>query len=334
MRALVIETPGKTSVTTAPDPTPEAREVVVRVDSCGICGTDVHILDGEFPPTPYPIIPGHEFAGTVVALGKDVTEYAAGDQVAVDPSLFCGECANCVIGHGNLCLKWGAIGDTVDGAIAEYVRAPVKNCYRLPESVRLDQASLIEPLSCAVRGFDLLPRKLGSHYLIYGAGTMGLLMAQLAPKAGAVSVSTVDLNVKRLDVAKQLGVDAIATNADAFADDHPRGWDVVIDCTGAIPAIEDAVTRVKPGGTFQQFGVAPGDAHAKVSPFKIYNNEITIVGSMAVLHSFGRAVELFGSGAINADVMITDRLGIDSYDAAIEKFRAGTGRKIQIAPGA
>lgn len=332
MRALVIEEPSKTSVKNLDDPTPGRRDVVVKVDSCGICGTDVHILDGEFPPAPYPLVPGHEFAGTVVAIGEDVTELEEGDNVAADPSLFCGECANCVIGRGNLCLDWNAIGDTVNGAMAEYVRVPVRNCYRLPETVRLDQASLIEPLSCAVHGFDLLPRRLGSHYLVYGAGTMGLLMAQLAPLGGGVSVSMVDLNRERLAVAGQLGVDATGTSADELAEDHPRGWDVVIDCTGAVPAIEDGITRVAPGGVFQQFGVAAGDAKAQLSPFAVYNNEISIVGSMAVLHSYGRAVELFGTGIIGADAMLSDRMGLSRYDEAIERFRAGAGRKIQITP--
>ncbi|WP_031466037.1 zinc-dependent alcohol dehydrogenase family protein [Sciscionella sediminilitoris] len=332
MRALVIETPSKTAVSTVDDPTPGPRDVIVEVDSCGICGTDVHILDGEFPLAPYPLVPGHEFAGRIVALGSAVTEFAEGDAVACDPSLFCGECANCVVGKGNLCLNWNAIGDTVDGAMAQYVRVPVRNCYRLPESVRLDQASLIEPLSCAVHGFDLLPRELGSHYLIYGAGTMGLLMAQLAPLGGAISVSVVDLNAERLSTAAALGASATAASADELADAHPRGWDVVIDCTGAVPAIEDAIRRVKPGGVFQQFGVAAGEAMAKVSPFAVYNNEITIVGSMAVLHSYGRAVELFASGVIDADTMISDRLPLERYDGAIERFRAGAGRKIQVVP--
>lgn len=332
MHALVIETPSKTSVSTVPDPEPGPREVIVEVDSCGICGTDVHILDGEFPPSPYPLIPGHEFAGHVVALGSEVTEFAEGDAVAADPSLFCGECANCVTGRGNLCLNWNAIGDTVYGAMAEYVRVPVRNCYRLPESVRLEHASLIEPLSCAVHGFDLLPRQLGSHYLIYGAGTMGLLMTQLAPLGGAISVSMVDLNPDRLALAESLGADASATHAGELLDAHPRGWDVVIDCTGAVPAIEDGLRRVKPGGTFQQFGVASGEAQARVSPFAVYNNEISIVGSMAVLHSYGRAVELFASGAVNAEAMISDRMPLREYDTAIERFRAGAGRKIQLTP--
>lgn len=325
MRALVIEKPGEYSVQTIPDPTPGPGEVVVQVAAVGICGTDIHIVEGEFPPTPYPIVPGHEFCGEIV------DGPGTGEKVAVDPSLFCGACHYCRIGRGNLCERWGAIGDTVDGAMAEYVAVPAANCYRLPDDLPAAHGALVEPLSCAVHGFDGLPRMLGSHYLIYGAGTMGLMMLQLAVAAGAASVSVIDLNTDRLQVARTLGADAVATDADEF--NRPHGWEVVIDCTGAIPAIEDGLTRVRRGGTYQQFGVAPGDATASFSPFRIYNDEITVVGSMAVVHSFGRAVDLVCKGAIDADTMVTHTLRLDQFSEALQTFRDGVGRKIQIAPG-
>lgn len=331
MRAVIIEEPGRIAATTVDDPTPGPREVVVAVAGVGICGTDLHILDGEFAPTPYPIVPGHEFAGTVAAVGTAVTEVAVGDRVAVDPSLFCGECHFCGIGRNNLCERWNAIGVTRPGASAEYCLAPAANCYRLPDSVPFDHAALIEPLSCAVHGFDLLPGRVGEHYLIYGAGTMGLMMAQLARFAGAASVSVVDLNTDRLAIAANLAADVTATNVDEL--DRPEGWEVVIDCTGAVPAIEDGLRRVRRGGIFQVFGVAAADATASFSPFSVYNNEITIVGSMAVLHSFGRAVELMGRGVLDPEVMISHRFGLDAYETAIAKFRSGSGRKLQIQPG-
>ncbi|MFI5782092.1 zinc-dependent alcohol dehydrogenase family protein [Nocardia sp. NPDC051570] len=330
MRALVIEKPGRFSVESVPDPTPGPTEAVVRVGAVGICGTDAHIVNGEFPPTPYPIVPGHEFAGEVVAVGGDAAGVRVGDMVAVDPSLFCGRCHYCAIGRGNLCENWGAIGDTVDGAMAEYVAVPAANCHRLPGHLSAAHGALIEPLSCAVHGFDVLPRQLGSHYLIYGAGTMGLLMLQLATAAGAASVSVIDVNAGRLEVSRTLGADAASTSADEL--DRPEGWEIVIDCTGAIAAIEDGLARVRRGGTFQQFGVAAGDARAAVSPFRIYNDEITIVGSMAVLHSFGRAVDLLCEGVVDADTMITHDFPLDEFDEALRTFRSGIGRKIQIRP--
>jgi len=331
MRAVVVEKPGEITVSTVDDPAPEPRQVVVAVDGCGICGTDIHLIDGELPYRPYPVIPGHEFAGEVAAVGTAVTEFRPGDRVAVDPNLYCGECHYCAIGHGNLCERYAAMGVTGDGACAEYVAAPVANCYRLPEGLPLEHAPLIEPLSCAVHGFDMLPGRVGEHYLIYGAGTMGLLMAQLGARAGAASVAMIDLNTDRLAVARQLGVDAVATSADDL--DRPQGWEVVVDCTGAVPAIEDGLSRVRPGGTFQVFGVAAADATATFSPFQVYKDEVTIVGSMAVLHSFGRAVDLMAKGVVDAETMISHTYPLDQYAAAVDAFRAGTGRKLQIRAG-
>ena len=330
MRAVVVEQPGQLKIQTVSDPTPRPGEVIVAPGACGVCGTDLHILEGDFVPTPYPIVPGHEFAGTVITVGPDVTDLREGDRVAVDPSLFCGACRFCSIGRGNLCQRWGAIGVTRNGACAEYVVAPASNCYRLPGNMPFDHAALIEPLACAVHGFDLLPRRHGEHYLVYGAGTMGLLVAQLARNAGAGSVSIVDIRPNRLELAQKLAGDHVATGADEL--DRAGGWDVVIDCTGVVSAIEDGLTRVQRGGAFQQFGVAAADATAAFSPFKVYNDEITIIGSMAVLHSFGRAVDLMARGAVDAASMISHSLPFEQYSAALELFRSGAGLKIQVTP--
>ena len=332
MRAAVIAA-DRVTVETLPDPTPGPRQVVVRVAGCGICGTDLHIADGEFAPT-LPVTPGHEFAGEVVAVGVDVDAAVdgvrLGDQVAVDPSLHCGECYFCRRGRGNLCERWAAIGVTITGGAAEFAAAPVANCVVLPDSVSPADAALIEPLSCAVRGFDVLAPALGDHYLIYGAGTMGLMMMELAKRSGAASVSVVDLNPARLETAKELGCSAAVGSADELS--QPRGWDNVIDCTGVVAAIEDGLGRVIRGGTFQQFGVANENAVARFSPFTVYNQEIRIVGSMAVLHSFERAAELFADGVLKPEVMISDRKPLEEYPAALEQFRAGVGRKVQVRP--
>ena len=330
MKAAVVVTPGQIAIEKVADPTPGPRDVVVEVAGCGICGTDLHIMDGEFAPA-YPIIPGHEFAGRVVEVGSAVTEIAVGEQVAVDPSLHCGECYQCKRARGNLCENWNAIGVTKPGGAAEFALAPVANCFRLPSSVNVADAALIEPLSCAVRGFDVLPRRLGDHYLIYGAGTMGLMMLELAKRCGAASVSVVDLNPERLATAAQLGVTTSAARADEI--ERPRGWDVVIDCTGVQAAIQDALGRVAPAGTFLQFGVADYAARATIEPFKIYNQEISITGSMAVLQSFERAGDLFVAGVLDPAVFISHRFPLDAYADAMAQFRAGIGRKIQVTAG-
>ncbi|WP_055621426.1 zinc-dependent alcohol dehydrogenase family protein [Streptomyces sp. JHA19] len=329
MKAAVIESVGKAVVAEVPDPTPGPREVVVEVAACGLCGTDLHILQGEFAPE-LPIVPGHEFAGEVVGVGTGVTELSVGDRVAVDPSLYCHECRYCRTGHNNLCERWAAIGVTTAGGAAQYAVAPVANCVKLPDHVRTQDAALIEPLSCAVRGYDVLQSRLGAHVLIYGSGTMGLMMLELAKRTGAASVDVVDVNPARLETARSLGVSASAAGPDEL--DRPQGWDLVIDATGNAGAIQDGLGRVAKAGTFLQFGVADYATRVEIDPYRIYNQEITITGSMAVLHSYERAAELFANGVLDPDVFISDRLPLDWYPQALDQFASGVGRKIVVVP--
>jgi len=331
MKAVVIEEPNRVAVKQIADPTPRPSEAVIQVEACGICGTDIHVLRGEFAPTRYPIVPGHEFCGEVVAIGGDARNVKVGDFVAVDPSLFCGRCRQCRAGRFNLCEYWNAIGvGYANGASAEFVAVPSANAFPLPPDLSRHWGALVEPLSCAVHGLDMVDVKVAEDYLIYGAGTMGLLLAQLAKDAGASRVEMVERNPKRHDLAKRLAADRIAVSADEL--ERPQGWDVVIDATGVVPAIEDGIRRVARGGTFLMFGVANADATATFSPFRIYNDEIKIVGSMAVLHSFERALSLLAKGVIDCEAMITNRFKLDEYQTAIDTFLAGRGLKIQVAP--
>ncbi|MEV6725472.1 zinc-dependent alcohol dehydrogenase family protein [Streptomyces xanthochromogenes] len=329
MKAAVISSPGVVTIETVDDPVPGPREVVIQVAACGLCGTDLHILQGEFAPS-LPVVPGHEFAGEVVGVGTEVHGLSLGDRVAVDPSLYCNECHYCRIGRNNLCERYAAIGVTTGGAAAEFAVAPAANCVRLPDRIRTEDAALIEPLSCAVRGYDVLRSALASHVLIYGSGTMGLMMMELAKRTGAATVDIVDINPERLATARQLGCTHAVGSADEI--ERPRGWDVVVDATGSERAIQDALGRVARGGTYLQFGVADYAARATIEPYRIYNQEITITGSMAVLHSYERAAELFAAGVLDPDVFISHRFPLTDYAAALAQFQAGRGRKILVTP--
>ncbi len=332
MRAVQIEKPGVVRVVDLPEPEPRPGEVLVEVGACGICGTDLHIADGEFPPTPYPIVPGHEFAGTVAAIGPQVRDLHESQRVAVDPSLFCGSCRFCRVGRGNLCERWAAIGDTVDGAFAERVRVPAANAYRIPDGMTFREAALIEPLSCAVHGLDRLEARPGETVLIYGAGTMGLMLAQLARHGGAGVVAICDLNPARLDRAREFGFSALGNSLDEVLEFAPGGFDRVIEATGVTRVVESAFAAVSKGGTLLIFGVSPGGETARLEPFRIYNQEITIIGSMAVLHSFERAIDLLRAGAIDADRMVTHSFPLEEFPSALELVRKGSGLKVQVAP--
>ncbi len=331
MRAVVIAAPGQVRIEQLPDPAPGSGEVVVQVEACGICGTDLHILDGDFAPTRYPIVPGHEFCGEVVATGPEGRGHRLGDFVAVDPSLFCGRCRYCRAGRFNLCESWDGVGVAhTNGACAEFVRVPAANAFALPSGVPRHFGTLVEPLACVVHGFDRIAARPGDRYLVYGAGTMGLMLGQMARHAGASRVDMVDINTSRFEVARRLCADQIATSADAL--EGAGGWDVVMDATGAVAAIEDGLSRVSRGGTFLAFGVASAGAMARFSPFRVYNDEITVMGSMAIVHSFERALSLLDRGVIDCAAMVTHRLPLEDWGEAVSAFRHGAGLKTQVSP--
>jgi 2-desacetyl-2-hydroxyethyl bacteriochlorophyllide A dehydrogenase len=287
-------------------------------------------MDGEFPPTPYPITPGHEFAGTVAAIAPDVTlGLAVGDRVAVDPSLYCGYCRRCRAGRDNLCENWAAIGDTVDGAFAEYVAVPAVNAHRLPASLDGQQGAMVEPLACAVHGLRRLGPVFGDPVLLVGAGTMGLLLLQLLLHAGAGPVRVVDRVGERLEVARKLGAARTATDLSALAAER---FEVAVDATGAAPAIDAAAALLDRGGRLLVFGVSAADALIKVSPFRVYNDEITITGSMAILRSFAPAVELLASGTVDVRPLLSPPLPLADFGEALNRVRRGQGIKTHVRP--
>jgi 2-desacetyl-2-hydroxyethyl bacteriochlorophyllide A dehydrogenase len=330
MRAIVIDRPGSFRLAEVPDPAPGPGEVVIRVECCGICGTDLHILAGEFPPTPYPITPGHEFAGTVVARGAGVgPDLPEGARVAVDPSLLCGHCRRCRAGRGNLCENWAAIGDTVDGAFAEYVAVPAVNAYPLPGHLDAQYGAMAEPLACAVHGLRRLGPVFGDPVVLTGAGTMGLLLLQLLVHAGAGPVAVVDRVSERLDIARKLGATQAVTDAAAL---EGAPFEIAVDATGVPAAIQTALGLVGRGGRMLVFGVAPAEAGIRVSPFSVYNDEITITGSMAILRSFGQAVDLLVSGAVDPHPLLSEPLPLDQFGEALDRVRGGQGVKWHIRP--
>jgi 2-desacetyl-2-hydroxyethyl bacteriochlorophyllide A dehydrogenase len=332
MRAIVLDRPGSFRVAQVPDPTPGEGQLVVKVDACGVCGTDIHIMDGEFPPTPYPITPGHEFAGTIVAVASDVPaqmNLPVGTKVAVDPSLYCGYCRRCRAGRGNLCENWAAIGDTVDGAFAEYVAVPAVNAHRLPDGIDGQLGAMVEPLACAVHGLRRLGPLFGDSVVLTGAGTMGLLLLQLLVHSGAGPVTVIDRVSDRLEVARKLG--AARTASDLTELDGAR-FEIAVDATG-VPAVVDGVSGLLDrGGRLLVFGVAPAEATMSLSPFRVYNDEITVTGSMAILRSFAPAVELIGSGAIDPRPLLSAPLPLDQFGEALHRVRSGQGIKWHVRP--
>lgn len=325
MRAVLLVEPGTAELVDRPDPSPAPHEVVLAVQGCGLCGTDIHLLDGDLPYSPYPLVPGHELFGVVVEVGSAVRDLPVGVLVAVNPNIPCGRCVPCWRGRSNLCAGYSAIGVTFDGGFADFVAVPAVQCFALPDSVSLASAVLVEPLSCVLHGVDRLPRRPGDRHLVYGAGAIGLLMAKTLSGISETPIDVVDTNPHRLLLAQALGM-RVATSPDEL--DRPEGWDTVVDCTGSVAAIGDALTRVSRGGTLQLFGVASQDAAVSLKPFDVYRNEISIIGSMAVLDSFDRAVDQLATWGSELDSLVSDTFDLADFDSAVDTFRSGTGTKV------
>ncbi len=328
MKAALITAPHTIEIADVPDPTPRDGEVVIRVAASGLCGTDIHIVEGEYAAN-LPIIPGHEFSGTVVAVGRGVHELRVGDRVTADPNIPCLRCSFCHDGRVNLCDNYAALGVTINGGSAEYLAVQEHLCVRVPDNVALRDAALVEPLSCALHAWDLIGRSDGLRVGLYGSGTMGLMMLQLAQHLGAASIDVIDINPHKLVAATELGA---ATHASSIEANPGDGWDLVIDATGAAPAIQDGLAHVRKGGTFLQFGVAHPDATVTISPYWIYDKEIRILGAVCPQHSFERSVGLLARGVIDPNLLISDEYPIEDYAAALSTFAAGQSRKVLIVP--
>ncbi len=352
MRALRLRSISSISVETMDDPTPLPGEVLLRVDACGLCGTDRHIVRGEYPAI-LPLTPGHEFAGTVVDVAPTPSSHLlhatallsaggrgrtlrVGDRVAVDPNIACGVCAVCWRGDPCLCPRRVALGVDLDGGFAEYVRVPIEQAYLLPDHVPASWGALCEPLACCLHGLDLAPIRVADSVVILGGGVIGQLMVLLAHDAGVRHVVLSTRQEGRRRLAETLGatatidpraVDPVAA-VSAVGGMVPGGADVVIECAGTIETFEQATMLARRGGTVLVFGVAPQGQTARISPFEIFARELRIVGSYLNPRTHDRAVALVASGRLNLDALITHRLTLDevpallTHDPAVDEVKA------------
>lgn len=326
MKAAVFEGPGRLAVRECPVPQPAPDEVLIRVAACGICGTDRHIMHGEFATHP-PVIIGHEVAGTIAAVGADVHDLHEGDAVAIDPNILCGMCRPCQRGVVHMCQHLTALGVDRDGGFAEYAVAPRKQCYRLPQSVSLLHGAMIEPLACCVHGIDLAGIRPGDRVIVIGGGAIGQLLAQLARLCGAATVVVSDPVPERRALAMKLGADAAC---DPLAADPtaPGMWveggaDVVIEAVGSQPTTRQALAWAAPGGTVLWFGVTPPGQTIPVEPNMIFQKELRIQGARINPFTHSRAVALLGAGRVNVAPLITQQISLDELPAELAEPKAG-----------
>ncbi len=323
MRAARLEAVESLHVRDVPEPALRSGEVLLRVEACGVCGTDRHILHGEYSSA-LPVTLGHEFAGTIVAAGEGAG-HAAGTRAAVDPNIACGVCRECQRGEVCLCPNRLALGVDLDGGLAELVAVPVQQVYPLPDGVPAEWGALCEPLACCLHALDLAHVRPGMRVVVLGGGVIGQLMVQLARLAGATTVVLVTRQAARRALAERLG--ATATYDPAAADPVaalrgpggpvPGGADVVLECAGTVATFEQAIALARRGGTAVIFGVAPQGAVAQVSPFDVFARELRIVGAYLNPLTHGRAVEMVASGRLDLAPLVTRRISLEEAPAVI-----------------
>lgn len=333
MMALVMEAPKSPVTRDVREPACGLNDVVIAVKRCGICGTDLHIYDGDFLSS-YPLVPGHEFSGVVAAVGEAVTEFAPGDRVAVDPNLLCGRCDYCRTQRGNHCRNWGAIGGTRDGAMAEYVVVPAANVFSIPDSMSFAEAAWIEPVACVVHGMQQLSLRPGRRVLVFGVGSIGQLLVQALARSGASELAVVDVSRAKLDLALEYGATAaFQTESAEMGLAHRRrhnGFDAVVDATGIPSVIQSSFQYLAPGGTHLQFGVAPRDAQVLVSPFDIYHNDWRLIGSMAINLTYQAARDWIAAGRFRLRELISAEVRLEDLPAFFHREKNKDQMKVQV----
>ena len=320
MKAAQIERPGEATVATVPEPVPGADDVLIRVRAAGICGTDLHIFKGEYEAT-YPLIPGHEFSGEVVAVGANVQNFQVGDRVTADPNIPCNRCRYCQRNEPNQCVNLKAIGVTRSGAFAEYVVAPEGNVFAIGD-LSYAAAALVEPLACVVWGLKQVEVQPGDTALVFGAGPMGCLVAQGLKSAGASRVVVTDLVRGRLQLAEQLGASetvlADENQMAALMKLEPDGYDIVVDATGIPAVLEGTFVYAKPRGKIWVFGVTPQGTWVKFPSYEVFRRDLKIIGSFAVNRTFPQSIALIKNGTVQVEPLISHQLSIDEFVRGLE----------------
>jgi L-iditol 2-dehydrogenase len=314
MKALVLSAYNHLELADVPSPVAGPDEVLVRVEACGICGSDVHGYDGSSGRRIPPIVMGHEAAGVVASVGGAVRGFTPGDRVTFDSTVYCGVCDYCLRGEVNLCDNRQVVGVSCadykrEGAFAEYVRVPKHIVYKLPESLSFAEAAMLEAVSVALHAVRVSALRAGERALVVGAGMIGLLTLQAAKAAGCSQVIIADVDATRLDLARSVGADIVVHASGAellsqvLARTDGRGVDVVFEAVGRNETVAVAIDAVRKGGTVTLIGNITAEVTLPLQ--KVVTREIRLQGSAASAGEYPRAMELMTSGVIQVQPLIT-----------------------------
>ncbi|MBO1199749.1 zinc-binding dehydrogenase [Staphylococcus simiae] len=319
--------------------TPVDDKVKIKVHYAGICGTDIHTYEGHYKVN-FPVTLGHEFSGEIVEVGDDVTDFKVGDRVTSETTFYvCNECEYCQMKDYNLCNHRKGIGTQVDGAFTNYVIAREESLHHIPDNVSYQSAAMTEPLACAYHGVSKITVNPGDIAVVMGPGPIGLLVAQVLKSKGAkVVVTGLDNDKVRLDKAQELNMDYIVnlqqTDLKTFVNDITDGYgaDVVVECSGAVPAALQGLDILRKKGRYSQIGIFK-EAEIPFDLEKIIQKELTVVGSRSQKPAdWEPSLKLMADGLVDAEALVTKEFYIDDWDNAYQHLKSGEGIKALLKP--
>ena len=294
------------------------KDVLIQVKACGVCGTDVHIYEGDkgaaevTPPT----ILGHEFSGVIAEVGSEVTNYKAGDRVCIDPNCYCGACEPCRNGVVHYCEHMIGYGTTVNGGFAEYCAVNERQVYKLGDNTSFEQGAMTEPVACCLHGMDMCEIRPGHQVVVIGGGMIGLLMLQLSRLAGAAKVALLEPVESKREVGKKLGadicIDPIHEDVKARLKEEGMTWvNTVIECVGRPSTIEQAIDIAGNKAVVMMFGLTKPDETISVKPFEIFRKELVLKASYINPYTQKRALDLIDSGRLDVSSMVYEVADLD-----------------------
>jgi L-iditol 2-dehydrogenase len=333
MNAMVLTAPGRLAAASVAIPAEQAGAVLVRITHTGLCGTDLKIYNGAIPVR-YPLIMGHELAGEVAG-GDRSGGWSVGDRVLVDPVLFCGTCFHCRAGQTNLCPNGKLIGRDTDGGFAEYASVPAQQLFRLPDSIDSRIAPLIQVATTCLHAQRQMPLFLGESVAVVGLGVSGQLHVQLAKARGARTVIGISRSAFKNELAQSLGADLTIEPGQGCVQQvldatDGRGADVVIEATGVMSALADAVRMARAGGWILMFGISSATEGA-LPFYDLYYKELTLVnGRAAKPEDFTAMIDLLGHRVVRLEPLVTHRMRLGELEPAIRMVEDAGARRLKV----
>ena len=329
MKAQIVKAPYEMEYTEVPVPEISDDEVLIKVKVCGICGSDTSIYTGKYAKDKLPLITGHEFWGEIAEVGKNAKGLKVGDRVAVDICITCGTCYFCRHGDGLLCETFTQLGIHTDGGFAEYVKAPWKNCYHLPDDMDDYTAAFVEPLTAVVHASQRMNAPIASSVAVIGCG-LGLLHAQVAKARGCAPVIVIgtDADENRFKIAKEMGADYVinASQKDPVEEvmkiTGGIGVDNVIEAVGNPRTYEQAFKMLRRGGKLEAFGICAEDAAAQLEPYQFVLGEKKVSGSCAGIgNNWAEAITLLQYGVVKPQPMFSMAVPLSELETALEELK-------------